>query len=205
MSLNQISEKSWVTHCVKSARIRNYSGPYFPAFGLNTERYGVSLCIQSACEKIQPRITPNTDTFHAVVINLVKQAIIKLLLAYTFRKMFIIGLNLKNGYLAYSFHELLIVFWLTVGRYLFLFFFLKFAFPLHRRNAVHTLIDEIKTRIYTFSFVSETDIEESCCLFVLCVFFILFYFIFLMQGLKFLFKNFNFFSVLWTYFLKTKK
>ena len=57
-----------------------------------------------------PRITPNTDIFHAVVIILGKQAIIKLLLAYTFRKMFIIGLNLKNGYLAYSFHELLIVF-----------------------------------------------------------------------------------------------
>ena len=28
-------------HCVKSVRIRNYSGPHFPAFGLNTERYGV--------------------------------------------------------------------------------------------------------------------------------------------------------------------
>ena len=23
-------------HCVKSVRIRSYSGPYFPAFGLNT-------------------------------------------------------------------------------------------------------------------------------------------------------------------------
>ena len=28
-------------HCVKSARIRNYSGPDFPPFGLNTERYVV--------------------------------------------------------------------------------------------------------------------------------------------------------------------
>ena len=28
-------------HCVKSVRIRCYSGPYFPAFGLNTERYGM--------------------------------------------------------------------------------------------------------------------------------------------------------------------
>ena len=26
-------------HCVKSVRIRSYSGPYFPAFGLSTERY----------------------------------------------------------------------------------------------------------------------------------------------------------------------
>ena len=26
----------------KTVRMRSYSGPYFPAFGLNTERYGVS-------------------------------------------------------------------------------------------------------------------------------------------------------------------
>ena len=25
-------------HCVKSAHIRSFSGPHFPAFGLNTER-----------------------------------------------------------------------------------------------------------------------------------------------------------------------
>ena len=31
-----------VYHCVKNARIRTYSGPYFPAFGLNTQRYSVS-------------------------------------------------------------------------------------------------------------------------------------------------------------------
>ena len=30
-------------HCVKSVRIRNYCGPYFPAFVLNTETYGVSF------------------------------------------------------------------------------------------------------------------------------------------------------------------
>ena len=28
-------------HHVKSVRIRNFSGPYFPAFGLNTKRYSV--------------------------------------------------------------------------------------------------------------------------------------------------------------------
>ena len=53
-------------HYVKSVLIRSYSGPYFPAFGLNTKRYGVSLRIQSECGKIQTRITPNTDTFYAV-------------------------------------------------------------------------------------------------------------------------------------------
>ena len=25
-------------HCVKSVGIRSFSGPYFPAFGMNTER-----------------------------------------------------------------------------------------------------------------------------------------------------------------------
>ena len=30
---------SWYLHCVKSARIRSHSGPHFPAFGLNVERY----------------------------------------------------------------------------------------------------------------------------------------------------------------------
>ena len=33
-------------HCVKSVHIRSYSGPYFPAFGLNAERY--SLCSLNA-------------------------------------------------------------------------------------------------------------------------------------------------------------
>ena len=42
-------------HCVKSVRIWSFSGPYFPAFGLNTERYGVSFGIQSRSGKIQTR------------------------------------------------------------------------------------------------------------------------------------------------------
>ena len=83
-------------HCVKSVRIRSYSAPYFPALGLNTERYvfspnagkygpeqlqiqtlfrqcysmvgkKVSLCIQFECGKLHTSITPNTDTFHAVL------------------------------------------------------------------------------------------------------------------------------------------
>ena len=45
-----------------------FSDPYFPAFGLNTERYGVSHRIQSECGEIPTRKTPNTDTFHAVTI-----------------------------------------------------------------------------------------------------------------------------------------
>ena len=54
--------------CVKSVRIWGYVGPHFPAFGLNIERYGVSLCIQSECKKMRTRITPNMDTFHVFYV-----------------------------------------------------------------------------------------------------------------------------------------
>ena len=54
---------------VKNVRIRSYSSLYFPTFGLNTERYGLSLRIQSECRKIRTRITPNMDTFHALSYN----------------------------------------------------------------------------------------------------------------------------------------
>ena len=53
-------------HCVKSVRVRSYSDPQFPAFGLNTERYSVSLRNQFKCGKIQTRITLNTNNFYAV-------------------------------------------------------------------------------------------------------------------------------------------
>ena len=49
-------------HRVKSDRIRNHSGPRSPASWPNTERYG-----RSECGKMRTRITPNTDTFYAVL------------------------------------------------------------------------------------------------------------------------------------------
>ena len=52
----------FATHCIKNARIRSYSGPNFPGFGLNPEKYSVSLRILSECRKISTRITPNMDT-----------------------------------------------------------------------------------------------------------------------------------------------
>ena len=58
-----------VYHCVKSVRIRSYSGSHFLAFGLNTERYFVSLHIQSELEKMRTRIIPNKDTFHVGYIT----------------------------------------------------------------------------------------------------------------------------------------
>ena len=45
------------------------SGPYFPAFGLNTERYFVCLSVFSLnAGKYGPEVTPFLDTFHAVFI-----------------------------------------------------------------------------------------------------------------------------------------
>ena len=59
----QFQLKLTILHCAKNFRIRSYSGPYFPPFGLNTVRYSVSLLIQSESGKIRTRITPNMDTF----------------------------------------------------------------------------------------------------------------------------------------------
>ena len=42
-------------HCVKGVPIRVFSGLYFPAFALNTERCGVSLHILPECEKYGPK------------------------------------------------------------------------------------------------------------------------------------------------------
>ena len=53
-------------HSVKNVPIRCFSGPYFLVYGLNTERYFVSLRIRSKCGKIRTRKTPKTDIFHAV-------------------------------------------------------------------------------------------------------------------------------------------
>ena len=48
---------------MKSVHIWSFSGPYFPAFGLNTERYSVSLRLQSECWKIRTTKTPKRALF----------------------------------------------------------------------------------------------------------------------------------------------
>ena len=58
-----------ITHSIKKIRIWSFSGPYIPAFWLNTEIYGVNIRIQSDYGNIRTRKTPNTDTFHAVIIG----------------------------------------------------------------------------------------------------------------------------------------
>ena len=53
--------------CKKSVLIQSFSGPYFPAFGLDTDRYSLSLRIQVEYGKIPTRKTPNTNTIHALL------------------------------------------------------------------------------------------------------------------------------------------
>ena len=45
----------------KIVYIQDFSGPYFPAFGLNTDQ------MRTEFVKIPTRKTPNTDTIHAVL------------------------------------------------------------------------------------------------------------------------------------------
>ena len=62
-----------INQCVKSIRIRSYSGPHFPAFGQNTERYSASIRIQSECGRIRTRISPSTNTFYATQTMIIQQ------------------------------------------------------------------------------------------------------------------------------------
>ena len=52
-----LRQLSWVILGIawKVAKYRVFSGPYFPEFGLNTDRHGVSPRIQSKCWKIRTR------------------------------------------------------------------------------------------------------------------------------------------------------
>ena len=58
-------------HYMKSVCIWSFSGPYFPAFGLNTERYREFLRIQSKCGKIRTIKTPNTNIFYAARVKII--------------------------------------------------------------------------------------------------------------------------------------
>ena len=61
-----------------------------------------------------------------------KQGLIKLSLAYSFRKIFFIGQNLNDVHITYSFLELLIFFWFNSSRY----WLFGVFFSSHHRNTV---------------------------------------------------------------------
>ena len=46
---------------MRSAGIRSFSGPYFPSFGLNTKRYGVSLRKRYGVSPYAVRMRENTE------------------------------------------------------------------------------------------------------------------------------------------------
>ena len=43
----------FVVHCVKCVRIWSYSGPHFPAFGLNTDTFHAVLRLAETCKPRQ--------------------------------------------------------------------------------------------------------------------------------------------------------
>ena len=62
-----------VINCVKSVRIRSYSGLHFSRIFQNTERNGGSISpyavrMRENAGNMRTKITPNTDTFYAVII-----------------------------------------------------------------------------------------------------------------------------------------
>ena len=63
-SINSNTCTAW-----KVSKYEVISGPYFPVFNFMMQRltYGVSLRIQSECGKMRKRITPNTDSFYAIL------------------------------------------------------------------------------------------------------------------------------------------
>ena len=85
-------------HCVKSVRIQNFTGQYFPTFRLNMETYSVSLRIQSEIGKIRTKKTPNTNTFHAVVVSELTIATFKITTNFCFFFTYVADwINRKNS------------------------------------------------------------------------------------------------------------
>ena len=65
-------------HWVKSIRIRSYSGPHFPAFELNRERYSVSFCIQM--RKNAEQNNSEYGLFYAVLFSVARIVFCELIL-----------------------------------------------------------------------------------------------------------------------------
>ena len=78
--------KRWVlnpflSHCIKSVHIRSFSDPHFPAFGLNTERYFVSLrsfrilpeCWKKNPEKLRIRTLFTHCLFQFILVYLIDE------------------------------------------------------------------------------------------------------------------------------------
>ena len=106
--LNKSDNNNNKNHSVKSVRIQSYSGPHFPAFWPNTERYNVLLYSVRMRENLT-RITPNTDTFHAVYKN--KNFASNLILRQVFR-MFNENINFSTEFQYCITLKTIIYYWL---------------------------------------------------------------------------------------------
>ena len=80
-------------------------GLVFSAFGLNTERYFISLHIQSEYGKMRTRTTPNTDTFHAMQVLTIKSVIAKFFI------FFLLNMDFLVTYYLYIFYWLILLFY----------------------------------------------------------------------------------------------
>ena len=69
LDLCSSTKNAEILHCLKSVCIQSCSGLHFPIFGLNTERYSVSLHIQSKCRKTRTKITPNNSYYRHLLGN----------------------------------------------------------------------------------------------------------------------------------------
>ena len=68
--LNFFRNNQLLLHWVKSVRIRNNSGQYFPTILIRIFPHSgsASLRIRSECGKVRTMITPNTDTFSFILV-----------------------------------------------------------------------------------------------------------------------------------------
>ena len=81
------------TNCVKSVLIRILIWLFWP----ETEKWQLSLSIQSECEKIRTRKTLNTDSFHAVTRNAITT---KMRLQTGRLRQFTVGFHKSNSFVS---------------------------------------------------------------------------------------------------------
>ena len=99
-------------HCVKSFFIWSSSGQYYPAFELNTERYEVSLCIQSEWRR---------DTSYLSIFspNAEKYGLEKLRIRLLFMQCILFDgfylVSFKKHYLLVLVQEVLVIFEICLG------------------------------------------------------------------------------------------
>ena len=68
-NMNEKHERRVNMHCVKSVRIRSYSGPHFFRIFFIWTEYGVSLRNQSECEKMRKKCGQNNCEYRHFLLS----------------------------------------------------------------------------------------------------------------------------------------